>query len=63
MQGVTHQACDFNKFLPDFRETRLEKLPKSLTKNNSLFLLFLLVTSFQKLIIEPNIGLIYKIIY
>lgn len=38
---VTHQTCDFNEFLPNFREIRLknppEKLPKSLTKDNSIF--------------------------
>jgi len=34
---VTHQACDLNKFLSNFREIRREKLPKSLTKDHIIY--------------------------
>lgn len=32
---VTHQTCDFNKFLLNFREIRPEKLIKKLPKNHT----------------------------
>ena len=32
--GITHQTCDFNKFLPDFREIRQEKPTEKTSKKS-----------------------------